>query len=246
MTATITLSCPEGIVMATDKRCTIPKGFDDYDFKDNVNKIFAFSKIPIGISCWGLASFNSGTILDFLSKFESEKIVGNEDVNAVSEKLKTYVESNYSEVEIGMGFHIAGYCTNGKEKYPQIRHIFHGTWNGAGIFTNEDSNCEYHSLKDGTKTTFAYDPFIALFNGERAIANAFFAYLPKIYPKNTQIALVKLNLKQTIRLATIVINTSAEMLDFLYVYDHKIKPKAVAGLMVAQITPNEGFRMIVK
>src|SRR4030067_3241001 len=101
MTATITLSCPEGIVMATDKRCTIPKGFDDYDFKDNVNKIFAFSKIPIGISCWGLASFNSGTILDFLSKFESEKIVGNEDVNAVSEKLKTYVESNYSEVEIG-------------------------------------------------------------------------------------------------------------------------------------------------
>ena len=245
MTATLTLSCPEGIVLATDRRIT----YVDHDgnvvgYKDNIDKIYKFSKVPIGASYWGLASFNSRTILDHLKKFEDTKIESSDDVNSISEKLKRYLESLTPKIEKSMGIHLAGYCRSGSDFYPQLRHVFHTAWHKPDEFTNENSNQEYH-LEDGTKRVYSYEPFIALFNGDNAIANAFFNFLPNVYPKRKrQIILDLLSLDDSIRLAKLIIKTSGDILDFLFTIDQEKVIAGVRGLMVAKITKQDGFQWV--
>jgi len=247
MTATLTLSCPEGIVLATDRRATCV----DHDgnirgYEDNIDKIYEFSKISIGASCWGLASFNSITILDHLKKFEDTMVETNDDVNTISDKLKRYLESLTPKIGKSMGIHLAGYCRSGSDLYPQLRHVFHVAWHKLGEFTNENSNQEYH-LEDGTKRVYDYEPFIALFNGDNAIANAFFNFVPNVYPKRKrQIILDLLSLNDSMRLAKLIINTSGDILDFLFTIDQEKVIAGVRGLMVAKITKQDGFQWVEK
>lgn len=247
MTATLTLSCSEGIVLAADRRITLVDGNGNVSgYEDNVDKIFKFSALPIGASYWGLASFGSDTILDRLDKFEKTQVTCNDDVNTVSEKLKRYLESFTPKIEGSMGIHLAGFCRNGNNVYPQLRHVFHVSWHRIGEFTNENSNQEYH-LPDGTKRSFKYDPFIALFNGDNAIANAFFNFLPVIYPsRRRQIILDLLGLDEGVRLAKLIIKTSGDILDFLFSLDQKKVITGVRGLMVAKITQKNGFEWVEK
>ena len=235
MTATITLSCPTGIIMATDRRCSYRKGIKEYDFEENSDKLYLFSKVPIGVSCWGAASLDSGTIIDYLETFEKQELENKDDVNSISKKLKKTLEELLPEIKESMGLHIAGYCFDGKDNYPQIRHVFREFRLKQGQFVNEDSNREYHN-KNGSIKQFNYDPFIALYNGDRAIAIAIFSYLHKIYPNKQRIILDKLNLMQCADLAKLIINLSGEILNYLTTLDTSVPVKAVKGLMLAEIT----------
>lgn len=245
MTATITLSCPEGIVLATDQRITyVDQNGNILGYEDNIDKIFEFSKVPIGASYWGLASFSSGTILEHLKNFEDKNVESKDDVNSVSEKLVSYLEGLTPKIVKSMGIHLAGYCRSDSDFHPQLRHVFRIAWHKHGEFTNEDSNKEYH-LEDGTKRIYSYEPFIALFNGDNAIANAFFNFLPKVYPKRKrQVILDLLGLDDSIRFAKLIIRTSGEILDFLFTVDQKKVIPGVRGLMVAKITKEKGFQWV--
>jgi len=245
MTSTLTLSCPEGIVFATDRRITrVDKDGNIKKYQDNIDKIYKFSKVPIGASYWGLATVNSRTMLGHFKRFEETNVASKDDVNSISEKLKNYLES--LKIEDSMGVHLAGYCRNDDELYPQLRHVFHTSWHLSGEFTNENSNQEYH-LEDGTKRVYCYEPFIALFNGDNAIANAFFNFLPNIYPNwKGRIILDRLRLRDSIRLAKMVITTSGDILDFLYTIDNQKVAPVVRGLMVATITKEDGYQWIEK
>jgi len=247
MTATLTLSCSEGIVLAADRRITLVDGYGNISgFKDNVDKIFKFSALPIGASYWGLASFGSDTMLDRLAAFEKKQVTCNDNVDTVSEKLEKYLESFDPKIENSMGVHLAGFCRSGDDVYPQLRHVFHVSWHRNGEFTNENSNQEYYE-PDGTKRSFKYDPFVALFNGDNAISNAFFKFLPVVYPsRRRQIILDLLSLDEGVRFAKLVINTSGGVLDFLFTLDQKKVIPGVRGLMVAKITDKSGFEWVEK
>jgi len=248
MTSTLTLSCPEGIVLATDCRITlVDQDGNISGYKDGIDKIYQFSKSVIGMSYWGLASFSSATILQHLKKFETSQVTEKDNVHSISEKLKSYLEGLVPKIDQGVGIHVAGYCVgeNGK-LYPQIRHVFHVSWHKPGQFTNENSNEEYH-LQDGTKRTHPYDPFIALFNGDNAIANSFFNFVPNVFPKRRrQIILDLLTINQAIDLAKLTIRTSGEILDFLYTIDKEKAIPTVRGLQIAKITKEKGFSWVQK
>lgn len=58
MTTTITILCPEGIILAADSRETLRDRFtsDIISYRDGVDKILQLTKPKnMGISCWGLA-----------------------------------------------------------------------------------------------------------------------------------------------------------------------------------------------
>ena len=247
MTATITLSCPEGIVLATDRRITyIDQDGNVRGLKDNVNKIYPFSTVSVGASCWGLycgRDFGSRTILEILKEFENTIVENSDDVNFISKKLKSYLQAQFPEIQSRVGIHLAGYCKGKDDFYPQLRHVFHETWNNPGEFINENSNQEYH-LENGTKRVYPYNPFIALFNGDNTVANMFFNFLPTIYPKRERkIILDLLNLNECIQLAKLIIRTSSDILGFLTEID-KIEKPEVKGLLVAKITKRDGFQWI--
>jgi hypothetical protein len=235
------------MVLATDRRITsIDESGNVLGYRDNVDKIFRFSKSQIGVSYWGLASFGSDAMLDRLKDFEKTKVDSKDDVNVVSEKLAGYLEGFTPKIETSMGLHVAGYCRNKGDMYPQLRHVFHVKWHNPGQFTNENSNQEYH-LPDGKKCSHKYDPFVALFNGDNTIANALFNFLPEIYPsRKQQIILDLLSLDESINLARLIIGASASILDFLFTLDQKRPIKAVRGVMIAKITKNEGFEWVEK
>jgi len=250
MTATITLSCPQGIVLATDRKITYtdPDGnVVDYE-PQLVDKIYRFSKVGAGASCWGLYwghNFGSSTILEILKEFENTMVENKDDVNIISEKLKSYLQARFPEIKKQVGIHLAGYCRgSGDDLYPQLRHVFHETWNNPGEFVNENSNQEYH-LENGTKRVYPYTPFISLFNGDNTVANMFFNFLPTVYPKRErQIILDLMNLDECIQLAKLIIRTSSDILGFLTEIDKKIEKPEVKGLMVAKITKQDGFQWV--
>jgi hypothetical protein len=240
MTSTVTISCPYGIVIAADRRYTIigDKG-PKYGF---VNKIFMVSDLPVGLSFWGTSNFEGKELKDFLRDFNKKLVSDNNNVNSVADKLKNHLEDIGSKIGDSMGFHIAGYCKNEEgELYPQIRHVFHETWLRKGKFINENSNEEYHH-SNGNTTKYDYDPYIALFNGVRDVANLYFNLLPNIHPKGTRIILDKLTLDQCMKLAKLIVTSSGELLEFEYFLDGTAPYKSVKGVTVAVITPNKGFQ----
>jgi len=236
------MSCPEGIVLAADRRIIFPGNiFDDID------KIYEFSTVQVGGSYWGLATISGRSVLDHLSEFERTSIRSGDDVNSISEKLKSYLENLSPKIKQPMGIHVAGYCKElGGELYPQLRHIFHVSWHRDGEFTNEDSNREYH-LENGTRISHAYEPFIALFNGDYAVANALFLFLPTLSSKSRrQIILDLLSLAECIGLARLIIHTSSDILNYLFTLYGEKAIEAVYGINIATITKEDGFRWIEK
>jgi hypothetical protein len=242
MTATITVSCPEGIVLAADKRITYlgPDGQPPF-FVDDIEKVFHFTKASVGASYWGLAEIGPVRMLDFLSEFESSSLADNDDVNSVAAKLVSRLRDVTPKITRRMGIHLAGYCRR-EETYPQLRHVFHEHWHENGEFTDEDSNREYYQ-QDGSRLEYrSYEPFIARFNGDNSIANALFSSIPRLTGRD--IILDLLGLAECIRLAELIVRTSGELFNFYFTRDQSRIIPGVRGLSVATVTKEEGFQWV--
>lgn len=254
MTSTITLLCPEGIVMATDMRETLldTTTWEIIRYRDKVKKIFHVKKkTNVGISCWGLAEIRrrgmpKKDIIPYLKEFDRSIAERGDTVDILAKKLKQCLEDVTPQIKSNMGFHIAGYIEGNGGKVPHLRHVFHSDWHNPGEFTNEDCHCEYHIPPHGDKVTYRtrkeYPP---LFNGDNLIANALFNYAPSIRPYYGIVPHL-LSLKDCIDLAKLVIGASIQRLNYFFDlrFFQKI-PQTVGGRMsIATITRGTGFRWV--
>jgi hypothetical protein len=249
MTSTLTLICPEGIVLATDMRITRtdPETGNILDFIDRVPKIYHVEKNNTGISYWGLAKIQSRQIIQHLKDFEKEHLDQDDSVDKTAEKLKEYLEKIAPPIKDLMGLHIAGYIKEGSAIHPRLRHVFHWSWHKPGEFTNENCHEEYH-FSNGDRVLFREKrKYPALFNGDNLVANALFNYAPRIRPYY-RILTNKLSLKECIELANLIINASIQRIHYFFDvrYFQKIPPTVGGGVQMAQITASEGFRWIEK
>jgi len=233
--------------MAADTRITYVKD-GNTAYEDKVRKIYKFMELPVGASYWGLARIDGKALSDILSDFDKAEVCSSDDVNSIAEKLRKYLEKYSPQIDRRMGLHVAGFCRDRKGEYPQIRHVFHMDYHEVGKLTNEDSNVERHSIKDGSKEAFPYDPFISLFNGDSGVATAFFNVLPYLYqgPKRT-ILPEELSLEQCVRLAKLLIETSGRIQDFLVSLNRGVPKqvgRTVSGPTMATITKTRGFEWL--
>ena len=249
MTTTITLLCPEGIILAADSRETLRDKYtgEIISYKDKVDKILELSKNRFtGISCWGLAEIEEDEnakkdILPFLKEFESSTINEKDDVDSIAEKLKIRLENVTPPLENRMGFHVAGYVEFDGHKIPKLRHVFR-TWHVSGNFTNENCHIEYY-YSNGDKVTYKTEKtYPPLFNGDNFIANALFNYAPNIQPYFRIIPNL-LTLEESTELAKLIVSTSIHRLNYFFdIKQFKKIPATVGGsAKIAKITENEGF-----
>lgn len=251
MTSTITLLCPQGIVLATDMRET--KFYREWEkkepeVKDGIKKIYAFKNdTNVAASCWGLAEIATKKertdILPFLEGFDNENLKKGFTIDDIAKSLTAKLESIDPKIERSMGIHIAGYI----DKKPKLRHVFHSNWHKAGEFTNEDCHSEYHLPETGDSVYYRTKiDYPTLFNGDSLIANALFNYSAQIQPYY-YLSTLELSLEDCVSLAKFVIDTSIQRLD--YFFDSrkfkKIDPKPVGGEpCIAQITLEKGFEWL--
>lgn len=210
----------------------------------NVRKIYHVSKANLGISCWGLAKIQNKLILDFLAEFEESSIDKTDTIDEVAEKLKNHLQNVTPKIQLTMGLHLAGYVKKEKKYVSQLRHIFHERWHNSGDFTNENCHEEYH--QNGTRIPFSsYFSYPTLFNGDNAIANCLFNYIPSVTGGRQMIRTESLTLDECLELAELVVGTSIQRLN--YYVDPQLRriPKTVAGkIFIAKITPANGFEWI--
>ncbi len=242
------MSCPYGIVLGADTR--IPR------FAFNTGRIvgfssdpktYAFTSVPVAASYWGLAEIKGKSMIMLLSDFDKKHLSCNDDVNSIANKLELYLRELAPEVKHRVGIHIAGYCKGEEGMYPQIRHLFHMDYHKPGEFTNENSNIEIHTIKNGEKTTFGYNPYVSVFNGDFRFAHTLFNLLPHVLRNTKQLVIPdKLSLEQSVELVTLIIDSSSKILDFLskLASDEVKVHKTIKGLTVATITKMEGFRWV--
>ena len=253
LTSTITLLCPEGIVLATDMRETIIDKYtgDIIRYRDGVQKIYRVKKnTNAGISCWGLAEIASQNaqrkdIVPYLKEFDRSSVMRGDTVDVIAEKLKESLESVTPPIDDRMGFHVAGYIDFEGHRVPHLRHVFRWDWHNPGKFTNEDCHAEYH-LPNGDrvlyKTRKEYPP---LFNGDNLIANALFNYAPNIKPYYDIVPHL-LSLRDCIELAKLVVSTSIQRLNYFFDVRQfqKIPPIVGGGVRIAKITEINGFAWV--
>lgn len=226
--------------MAADSRITYvdPITNQILSYTDGVRKIYCISKANVGISYWGLAEIQKNPMLDFLTEFEASLIDESDSVDTVAEKLKKELEKITPKTQTRVGFHIAGY-TRGQEQSPRLRHLFHETWHSAGIFTNEDSHTEHHT--GGRRVPFpSRNPYPVLFNGDNAIANCLFNYIPII--TRQRIEPESLTIDECLELAELIVGMSIQRLNYYVDPQLRKLPPTVGGtLCIARITPAKGF-----
>ena len=183
-------------------------------------------------------------MLDFLTEFEETHIDITDTIDDVAEKLKNYLQNVEPKIHVRMGLHLTGYVKKKEEHTPRLRHIFHERWHSSGEFTNEDSNIEWH--RNGERIPFSsYRSFPALFNGDNAIANCLFNYIPSITRGRQRIQTDLLTLDECLDLAELIVGLSIQRLN--YYVDTRLEriPKTVGGkIFVAKITPAKGFEWV--
>jgi len=242
------LLCPEGIVMAADKRITYrldPLDPMKLGYVDDVTKIYRVQKADVGISYWGLAELSGKTMLKHLSAFENSSVKKGDTVDDIAEQLKLYFEKCAPSIDCRMGLHVTGYVKRDGRWIPRLRHVFHTSWLESREFVNEDCHREYH-FPNGNKmiygTEIQYPP---LFNGDNLIANALFNYAPNVRPYYSIIPNL-LSLKDCISLAKLVVDISIERLNYFFDQRHfqKIPATVGGGITMARLTEKRGFEWL--
>lgn len=238
MTSTITIVCPEGIVLGADKYITYPMKPDRSIFSHECAEKIFLTKTNVGISYWGLATYGSKKGIDFLKEFDENDLDFNDSVDEIASKLKEKLEAVTPKIERRCGFHIAGYSKS--TKIPKLRHVFHENWHDAGQFTNEDCHKEFHT-KNGNKVVYRYERDCpVLFNGDNFIANALFN-IARLTRPDIRIIPRRLSLKECIELVDLIINTSINRLDYYFDLNKykKIEPDVGGGISILVIKDGE-------
>ncbi len=232
--------------MSADSRITYTDAITNeiLRYVDGVEKVYHVKKVNLGISYWGLAEIQDKSMLDFLTEFEETQLDEGDSFDEVAEELKNRLEHVVPRIRIRMGLHLAGYEKRGDEYTPRLRHIFHERWHPSGEFTNEDSNIEWH--REGERIPFrSRRLFPVLFNGDNAIANCLFNYIPAMTNGRQRIRPEVLTLDECLELAELVVSLSIQRLN--YYVDTRLEriPKTVGGkIFVAKITPTKGFEWV--
>ncbi len=232
--------------MSADSRITYiePTTNQILGYVDNVKKVYHVAKVNLGISYWGLAEIQKKPIVDFLTEFEESRVDKTDTIDDVAEKMKDYLQKVEPRIHERMGLHLVGYVKRKEGDIPRLRHIFHEYWHSSGDFTNEDSNIECHL--DGKRTPFpSYFSYPVLFNGDNAIANCLFNYIPNITRGNQRIQTDFLTLDECLDLAELIVGMAIQRL--VYYVDPRLQklPKTVGGkIFIAKITPTKGFEWV--
>jgi len=251
LTSTITILCPEGIVLAADTRETTINR-DTHEilcYRDNVKKIYSVKKgTNVGISCWGLAEVERACkpkkdTIPFLREFSHLYVKRGDTVDTISEKLKQCMARVTPPINDGrrMGFHVAGFV----DGVPHLRHVFHEYWHAPGDYANENCHEEYH-LSTGDKVLYkTRRRYPTLFNGDNLIANALFNYA-SFLQNYCGIRTSQLTLEECVKLARIIISVSIQRLDYFFDLRkfRKIPQTVGGGTKIAEITRTDGFKWI--
>lgn len=232
--------------MATDSLITYvnPTTNQITRYDDNIKKIYHVSKVNLGISYWGLAEIRGKPLLGFLAEFEESFVDKADTIDEVAEKFKNHLQNVEPKIQVRMGLHLAGYVKKEKNYTPRLRHVFHEIWHNAGDFTDENCHIEYHL--NGKRVPFpSYFPYPPLFNGDNAIANCLFNFIPNMTKGRQQIRTELLTLDECLELAELIVGVSIQRLNY-YVNPQLGKiPKTVGGkIYIAKITPAKGFEWV--
>lgn len=251
MTCILTIACPEGIVLAGDRRISRELTDGNWEFAER-DKIYGFRNGKMGASYWGLAEIREEetriSTSKYLKDFDRKYVESGDDVHSVADKLKDALESVRPKIRKRMGVHATGYSEDNGDKYPVIRHVFHESWNEPGQFVNEYCNTEYHLL-DGGKVEYPYDPWRAVFNGDPIVPNVFFNYFGSLpYGLDRYIVIDKLSLNECVQLANLLVSTAGEILKYMYETREILRkvPQVIKGISVAKITRVQGFNWVTR
>jgi hypothetical protein len=126
----VTVYVPSGIVMAADSRMSVLRSEDrdENDQKlrvqqqlvlsDNAYKVVELRSVGVGVSAYDAGVINNQPVDSHVHRFEEEAVSPGDDVISVSEKLQQYFQSNFPNVSVG--FHVAGYRTEGRASVPYV------------------------------------------------------------------------------------------------------------------------------
>lgn len=239
MTSTITITCPEEVVLGADKFITYPMTPDRRVLKHIIaEKVYLSSKTNVGISFWGLGDYGAAKGIDFLRKFDEENLSSNDFVDEIASKLKEKLEAITPKIQKRCGFHVSGYLTSAQR--PKLRHVFHESWHDVGEFTNENCHKEYHN-SDGDLVIYRYErDYPVLFNGDNFIANSLFN-IAKIVRPYIRIIPRKLSLKECTEIVALIIGISINRLDYYFDISkyEKIDPDVGGGISILVIGKKE-------
>ena len=158
--------------MAADSRTTLSLPHDDgkiesFTVSDNAQKVFALSKIPIGISSCGSSIIDHKTIADYIRVFEINKLTREDTILSAVEKLA--MDLIELHIENSVIFQVCGYLNDepyvyriigGQVKRQNINSeqsiIYNLMWNGEldalqNLLLGPNGNlifCEFMPLKD--------------------------------------------------------------------------------------------------
>lgn len=152
---------PEGIVLAAESRLTrtrtkapVEISNDEegkkykvesttYTLSDNAQKVLLINKANVGVSFCGNAIIEGITVADYIRRFEIEKVVEEDSVEDVANKLSEY----YSFT--GTLFFVCGY----KDDIPYVFQVKHNDvkrYNVASQIPNDDQVTEKESANNNT------------------------------------------------------------------------------------------------
>lgn len=232
LTIVLTISSPQGIVMAADRKITrIENGtIEDLGVRD---KLIILDEHQIAVAYWGLATLNRVRITDHIDSIRASMLDSGEQitVNTFAEEMMEYFQQ--FSPPTSMGFHIAGYLDNN----PQIRHVFHVDWHGLNEFTNEDSNVESHNqgIRRPHTRSEDYIPYLSLFNGDNTIIQSLLLSIPAFHGSPYTLDYERFSLAETEELVKLLTSLTIYLPRFLRGYRRVGRPCG-NGLDIVKIT----------
>src|SRR3990172_543892 len=130
MSLVVTVYVPSGIVMAADSRMTVLRSEEREEgeqkmrlqqqlvLSDNAYRVVELRSVGVGVSLYDAGVINNQPVDSHVHRFEEEAVTPEDDVRSVSEKLLQYLQTTFPNVNVG--FHIAGYRTEGKASTPYV------------------------------------------------------------------------------------------------------------------------------
>jgi len=130
MALVVSVYVPSGIVMAADSRLIVRRTEDREEngvkvraeqhlvFSDNSNAVVRLRRVPFGVSVYDAGVINNETIESHVYRFESEVLDEGDDIDAVADKLMAYFQHRHPGIAVG--FHLAGYRTQGRSREPVV------------------------------------------------------------------------------------------------------------------------------